>query len=176
MKRDRTLFIAFAAVALTGIAAPAMADPEVVTTQLVGYQETPQTINSGGSGNFVAKISEDGTSIEYEISYSGLSSTVLQSHIHFGRPATSGGIALFLCTNLGNAPATVPTPPPYPNPSPRRVRCLDSSGQKGLTHWVGRSFGARLAFGTFDRPVRGGVRSGMPSTPQIDPQLVVKFQ
>jgi hypothetical protein len=77
MKRDRTLFIAFAAVALTGIAAPAMADPEVVTTQLVGYQETPQTINSGGSGNFMAKISEDGTSIEYEISYRGLSSTVL---------------------------------------------------------------------------------------------------
>jgi hypothetical protein len=75
MKRDRTLFIAFAAVALTGIAAPAMADPEVVTTQLVGYQDTPQTINSGGSGNFVAKISEDGTSIECEISYSGLSST-----------------------------------------------------------------------------------------------------
>lgn len=96
MNRDSTLFTAFVVASLAGIAAPAMADPEVVTTHLVGYQETPATINSAGSGNFVAKISEDGTSIEYELSYSGLFSTVLQAHIHFGRPATSGGIALFL--------------------------------------------------------------------------------
>jgi hypothetical protein len=114
MKRNGTSFVVLVVGSLIGIGAPATAAAEDVTTHLVGYQETPQTINSGGSGSFVAKISEDGTSIEYEISYSGLSSTVLQSHIHFGRPATSGSIVLFLCTNLGNAPATVPVPPTCP--------------------------------------------------------------
>ena len=31
-------------------------------------------------------------------------SAVTQAHIHFGAPAISGGIVVFLCTNLGNAP------------------------------------------------------------------------
>jgi hypothetical protein len=114
MNRNTRSLVGFVVWPLIGIGAPATAGAEVVTTHLVGYQETPQTINSGGSGSFVAKISEDGTSIDYEISYGGLSSTVLQSHIHFGRPATSGGIVLFLCTNLGNAPSTVPTPQACP--------------------------------------------------------------
>lgn len=34
---------------------------------------------------------------------------MLQSHIHFGRPAITGGIVLFLCTNL-TPPAGVPKP------------------------------------------------------------------
>lgn len=114
MKRNGTLRTGAVVVSLTGIAAPAMADPEIVTTRLVGYQETPQTLNTGGSGSFVARISDDGTSIEYELSYGGLSSAATQSHIHFGSPATSGGVVLFLCTNLANAPATVPTPQACP--------------------------------------------------------------
>jgi CHRD domain len=100
---------------LTASGAPAMALADEIVVRLVGYQETPQTLNSAGSATLVARISEDGTSIEYRLSYSGLAD-VLQSHIHFGSPATSGGVALFLCTNLGNAPASVPTPPACPPP------------------------------------------------------------
>ena len=37
-----------------------------------------------------------------------------QAHIHFGRPAISGGIVLFLCTNL-TPPDGVPTPQACPN-------------------------------------------------------------
>ena len=114
MKRRGTLVTAFAVASLAALLAPAAVFADTIAVHLVGYNETPATINSAGSANFVAKISDDGTSIEYEISYGGLSSTVLQSHIHFGEPATSGGIVLFLCTNLGNAPATVPIPPACP--------------------------------------------------------------
>jgi hypothetical protein len=39
---------------------------------------------------------------------------VTQSHIHFGRPAISGGIVLFLCTNL-TPPDGVPTPQACPD-------------------------------------------------------------
>jgi len=80
-------------------------------TNLNGYQETPATINSPGSGEFAAKVSPDQTSIDWVLTYRDLPTNVLQAHIHFGRPATSGGIVLFLCTNLGNGPAgTQPCP------------------------------------------------------------------
>jgi CHRD domain len=114
MKRNGTLVTAFAVASLAALFTPAMASADVIAVHLVGYNETPVTINSAGSASFVAKISEDGTSIEYELSYGGLSSTVLQSHIHFGEPAITGPVVLFLCTNLGNAPATVPVPQACP--------------------------------------------------------------
>jgi hypothetical protein len=71
------------------------------------------TINSNGSGDFKARISKDGTSVTYTETYQDLSSMVLQSHIHFGRPAITGGILLFLCVNL-TPPAGVPTPQACP--------------------------------------------------------------
>jgi hypothetical protein len=88
-------------------------DARVVRTHLVGYQETPLTINTAARGDFTATISEDGTSIHYELTWHDLSSNVLQSHIHFGRPAITGGIVLFLCTNL-----TLPVGPPAPQACP----------------------------------------------------------
>ena len=105
-----------AAVALAALAFGASADggrSSTFSTNLTGYQETPVTINSSGSGEFAAKISSDGTQIQYVLRYRDLSTSVLQSHIHFGRPALTGGIVLFLCTNL-NPPAGVPTPPACP--------------------------------------------------------------
>jgi hypothetical protein len=83
------------------------------STNLIGYQETPVTINSPGSGEFAAKISKDGSEIQYVLSYRGLTTNVLQAHIHFGRPAITGGIVLFLRTNL-TPPANVPAPPACP--------------------------------------------------------------
>ena len=80
------------------------------STNLTGYQETPATINSSGSGEFAAKISSDGTEIQYVLQYRDLTTNVLQAHIHFGRPGLSGSVVLFLCTNL-TPPAGVPTPP-----------------------------------------------------------------
>lgn len=106
----RILIVATAALVTMFVAPVAADDGEMITVHLVGYQETPATINTPGSADFTAKIHADGTAVEYELTYRDLSSTVLQSHIHFGRPATTGGIVLFLCTNLGNAPATVPAP------------------------------------------------------------------
>ena len=48
------------------------------------------------------------------MTYRDLSSPITQSHIHFGRPAITGGIVLFLCTNLA-PPAGVPAPQACPN-------------------------------------------------------------
>ena len=44
-------------------------------------------------------------SLDYTLTYGGLSSHVQQAHIHFGQKSVNGGIVVFLCTNLGNGPA-----------------------------------------------------------------------
>jgi len=105
-----------AAALLTAFATPLVSadgGKSSFSTTLNGYQETPVTINSAGSGEFAAKINNDGTAIEYVLNYRDLATNVLQSHIHFGRPGLSGGIVLFLCTNL-TPPAGVPAPPACP--------------------------------------------------------------
>ena len=80
---------------------------------LTGYEETPAAISTTGNGTFNARISNDGTRIDWELTYSDLEGAVQQSHIHFGAKGTTGGITVFLCTNLGNGPAgTQPCPAP----------------------------------------------------------------
>src|SRR5262245_52062644 len=79
---------------------------------LNGYEETP-TISSPASGTLDVQINGNGTSLDYTLTYSGLTTSVLFAHIHIGRPAIAGGIMAFLCTN-GNAPPGVPAPPACP--------------------------------------------------------------
>ena len=119
MKRRTKLAGVFFAAVLTMSVAPALAadrdaDQDTVTARLSGFQETPLTISSPGSGEFIATIREDETAIDYVLTYRDLSSPVTQAHIHFGRPAITGGIVLFLCTNLA-PPKGVPTPQACPN-------------------------------------------------------------
>jgi len=90
-------------------------DRNTVTTRLSGLEETTATIQTPASGEFKATISEDGTSIKYEETWRNLSSTVTQSHIHFGRPGLSGGIVLWLCYNP-NPPANTKAPTGVPTP------------------------------------------------------------
>jgi len=82
---------------------------------MTGFQETstgtPAGLYTDGTGSFEAQIADDDQSVAYELTYSGLSSNVTQAHIHFGNRYTSGGISLFLCSNLGNGPAGTPPCP-----------------------------------------------------------------
>ena len=112
MKHSTVLTGVLAIMFLAMAVAPAAAQ-ENISSHLVGYRETPLTINSNGFADFHATISKDGTSITYTETYQDLTSTVTQSHIHFGRPAITGGIMVFLCTNL-TPPAGVPAPQACP--------------------------------------------------------------
>jgi hypothetical protein len=116
-RRTKLAGVLFTAVLTMSVAlalADKDADQDTVTGRLSGFQETPLTISSPGSGEFFATIRADETAIDYVLTYRDLSSAVLQAHIHFGRPAISGGIVLFLCTNLA-PPAGVPTPQACPD-------------------------------------------------------------
>jgi len=79
---------------------------------LSGYQEIP-TLSSPATGTLDVQISKDGESLDYTLSYSGLPTNVRFAHIHIGRPAFSGGVMVFLCTNE-TPPAGVPIPPACP--------------------------------------------------------------
>ena len=80
---------------------------------LTGYEETPSAVSTTGNGTFHARISNDESRIEWELTYSDLEGAVQQSHIHFGQKGVTGPISVFLCTNLGNGPAgTQPCPAP----------------------------------------------------------------
>ena len=96
-------------VAALGIAAFALAGGSGagfnhLTATMSGYQEVP-AVSSTGTADFTADVSKDGSSIAWQLSYSGLEGAVQQSHIHFGQRSVNGGISVFLCTNLGNGPA-----------------------------------------------------------------------
>lgn len=79
---------------------------------LEGTQEVP-ALSTDARGNFRARIANDGGAIWYELAYDDLEGAVTQAHIHVGQRGVNGGIAAFLCSNLGNGPAgTQPCPAP----------------------------------------------------------------
>ncbi len=62
---------------------------------LSSFNQVPSVLASG-RGKFEAEVNNDGT-ISYSLTYSGMSSQVVQAHIHFGASLTNGGVAVFLC-------------------------------------------------------------------------------
>lgn len=86
---------------------------KVLREELSGLKEVP-VISTTGRGEFWAQISNDESAIRWQLSYAALEGDIQQAHIHFGPPNNTGGISVFLCTNLGNGPAgtqVCPAPP-----------------------------------------------------------------
>jgi hypothetical protein len=83
-----------------------------IRERLSGYEETPLALSTAGKGKFTVRI--DKTKISYRLSYADLEAPVTQAHIHLGARGQSGGISVFLCTNLGNGPAGTQECPPQP--------------------------------------------------------------
>lgn len=94
-----------AVIALFGVASYAIAGSGTRNFSgdpMLGYAENPD-VSTVAVGSFDAKLSSDGDSLHYVLSYSGLEGTVQQAHVHFGKTAINGGISFFLCTNLNTA-------------------------------------------------------------------------
>jgi hypothetical protein len=76
-----------------------------ISERLSGYEETPLALSTPGNGRFNARIDTRAEEIRWTLRFADTETTVTQAHIHFGSPSQSGGISVFLCTNLGNGPA-----------------------------------------------------------------------
>src|SRR5262245_12137848 len=99
------------------------ASAQTFHADLSGFEElgalnaqTGAIFSKTGQGTLDLKLDQKNQSLTYTLTYSGLTTNVTQAHIHFGKARDSGGIFLFLCTNL-TPPVGVPTPPLCPNPS-----------------------------------------------------------
>lgn len=107
MKRIVTLT---AIVVLVGAsAAAALNDNRLrrIKELLTGHKEVP-VISTTGKGIFTASINREGTEIAYRLKYEDLESPVTQAHIHVGPPQNTGGISVWLCSNLPSPPTPVP--------------------------------------------------------------------
>ncbi len=72
------------------------------STTLTGYEEVP-ALSTPAGGSFKASISPDESTVSWELTFEA--QNTLQSHLHFGQVGVSGGVSVFLRTNLGNGPA-----------------------------------------------------------------------
>jgi hypothetical protein len=67
--------------------------------KMSGYLEVP-SVSTAGRGTIEAKISNS-SSIEFKLTYSGLSGNPSAAHIHFAQPSVNGGVVAFLCGGGG---------------------------------------------------------------------------
>lgn len=81
---------------------------------LTGDQGVP-TATTGGSGSATVVLSADQSRIDVTLNIKGtFTSPIGQAHFHIGAVGENGPIILWICTNLGNAPAGIPAPPACP--------------------------------------------------------------
>jgi hypothetical protein len=99
-----------AALVVAVVALPVAVAAQAIHARCDGYQVVSSQ-SSKGTATFSAKVDRVAKTIEYELNYNNLEGDIIQSHIHFSRPGSNGGIVLFLCTNAGNTPASA-TPAP----------------------------------------------------------------
>ena len=118
MSRLALRVVAVAAViALLGVGSYAVAgggSKNFSGSPMTGYEENPD-ISTVATGSFNARMSDDGSSIHYKLTYSGLEGAVTQSHVHFGKTAINGGISFWLC-ETANVQSPVASTPTCPSP------------------------------------------------------------
>ena len=69
---------------------------ESFIARLSGFEEVPPVF-SRARGSFAARFNAAANAIEYELSYTDLSSPATAAHLHFGQPGVNGEIFAFLC-------------------------------------------------------------------------------
>jgi hypothetical protein len=70
---------------------------------MIGHNEVP-AVHTKGSGHVTLVIADDEKSISFTLTYSGLNSAPLFSHVHIGQPNVNGGVSFFFCGG-GSKPA-----------------------------------------------------------------------
>jgi hypothetical protein len=75
--------------------------------RLNGLKEAAAVVSTTGNGTFQARINDDGTRIDYTLTFRELEGDVRQAHIHIGHPQNTGGIVLWLCQTAASPDPTV---------------------------------------------------------------------
>ncbi|HWY42935.1 MAG TPA: CHRD domain-containing protein [Candidatus Sulfotelmatobacter sp.] len=68
---------------------------------------------TGASGTFRARLSSDGSTLNWTFTWSGLTGPPLFAHIHFAQPGVNGNVMTFLCGGPAGNP-DIPAKPACP--------------------------------------------------------------
>ena len=127
-----------------------------IKASLTGYQEVP-SVSTTATGEFRGQVNNDGTAVDWSLSYSELEGDVLQAHIHLGQKDVNGGITVFLCTNLGNGPEGIQPCPPPPATISGTIMAPDVSPNIAATAGTRNNQGLNTGeFGEFLDALRAG--------------------
>lgn len=103
LRQSLKFCLLMAVIGLVPIAAQAQ-EGRKFKANLISYEEVP-ALSNAGSGTFKLLIDFTDTSFHYELTFSDISGTgATQSHIHIAQKGVNGGVMVFFCSNLGNAP------------------------------------------------------------------------
>lgn len=88
---------------IVGVGAHAQNDDDrgrarLFRAELRGRNEVPLTL-SGAHGSLQLTVSKDESSAHFVLTYEGLGTHILFSHIHVGQPNVNGGVTVFFCDN-----------------------------------------------------------------------------
>jgi hypothetical protein len=97
------------------------AEAQEFVAKLSGFEEVgglnaeTGAILSQGEGTLKLTLDKTAQTVTYTLTYSfPNTTTVQQSHIHFGKVHVPGNIIVYFCTNLTPPPAPAAVPPPCP--------------------------------------------------------------
>ncbi|MBJ7600882.1 MAG: CHRD domain-containing protein [Candidatus Nephthysia bennettiae] len=101
------MIVPLALLALWALSGSTLADDGSNTTRarLSGFQEVPPKLTDG-HGTLALRLHSG--SIDYTLTYSGLTSTPLFAHIHFAQRGVNGGVVAFLCGGGGKPVCPAP--------------------------------------------------------------------
>lgn len=117
---------ALTAVAAVGAVALAQGGADF-KERLTGYQEVP-ALSTSGNGTFRVSIRSNRSAIRYRLTYARLEAKPQQAHIHLGQRGVNAGVSVFLCSNLGGAPAGTQACPDAPATVTGTLRAADVIG------------------------------------------------
>jgi CHRD domain-containing protein len=92
--------VPLALLALWALSGATLADDSAntVRTNINGFQEVPPILTDG-HGTLTLRFK--GNAIDYQLTYSGLTSKAAAAHIHFAQKGVNGGVLAFLCGGEG---------------------------------------------------------------------------
>jgi len=77
--------------------------------KLNGYNEVPLSINTDGFATLKLHLDDATQTLSFRYEFSGLTSNLVQSHIHLGQEHGAGGVMIFFCgPNVPPATQTCP--------------------------------------------------------------------
>lgn len=75
-------------------------DSATFRARLSSFGEVPPKLTDG-KGRFTGKLSADGNSISWTLTWTGLTGPAQMAHIHFGQPQNTGSVVVFFCGGGG---------------------------------------------------------------------------